>query len=440
VTKVPKVLKAAPPGTKRKLVAAILKAPIKSALAAPKALATIKERRVARRTPTGYEFAFADRVDFLNAADWDALAGHSVFLSRAYLRVLESHLPANMEPRYAIAYANGKPAAIMLVQRISISGDRIRKKSPEKRLSDGPLDKYGEHLLVCGNVLIWGHRGFAFAPDVDPKSAWLALGEAVYRLRRADKLLGESDLVMIKDFPAGDDAAHDSLRLLGYRNVETEPDMVLDIRPEWKKPDDYLASLTSSYRGNAKKLLKDCAAAGVSFRLLDADEMASWAAELHALYLQVHEGQGLRLATLSPAYLPALAREFGEKFICRVAERDSVAVGFVTSLLDNDTAIGYYIGYDKAANADAPIYLTLLSSCVDDAIHWGAKRMSIGRTALEPKAKMGCQPVGLSCAVKHRVSALNVLLSAITKNVGHDEPPQRSPFKAAANEKPQKPL
>jgi hypothetical protein len=430
---VTKVLKATPPGTKRKLVAAILKAPIKSALAAPKALATIKERRIARRTPTGYEFAFADRIDFLNGKDWDALAGHSVFLSRAYLRVLELHLPANLEPRYAMAYAGGKPAAIMLVQRISISGDRIRKKRAEKRLGDGPLDKYGEHLLVCGNVLIWGHRGFAFAPDVDPKSAWLAVGEAVYRLRRADKLLGESDLVMIKDFPAGDEAANDSLRLLGYRNVETEPDMVLDIRPEWKKPDDYLASLTSSYRSNAKKLLKDCAAAGVSFRLLDADEMAARAGELHVLYLQVHEGQGLRLATLSPTYLPALAREFGEKFICRVAERDGVAVGFVTSLLDNGTAIGYYIGYDKLTNADAPIYLTLLSSCVDDAIHWGAKRMSIGRTALEPKAKMGCQPVGLSCAVKHRVSVLNVLLSAVTNNVGHDEPPQRSPFKTGAD-------
>ncbi len=416
-------------GRKRAAVKAFLEAPGKQIMAAQAALSTLKARHAARRTPTGFEFAFADSVDFLNPIDWDSLAGHSVFLSREYLRVLEAHPPSNLTPRYAIAYADGKPAVVMLLQRINVTGDRIRKKSTEKRLRDAPLDKYGEHLLVCGNVLIWGHCGFAFAPDVDAKAAWLALGEAIYRLRRADKLLGESDLVMVKDFPAADKVGQESLRLLGYRSVETEPDMVLTIRPEWKKPDDYLASLTSSYRSNAKKLIKDCAAAGVTFRLIDATEMIARADELHALYLQVHEGQGLRLATLNPAYLPALAQTLAKRFRCRLAEIDGAAVGFVTSLLDNDTAVGYYIGYDKTTNATVPIYLTLLGYCVDDAIEMGAARMSIGRTALEPKAKMGCQPVALVCAVKHRLSALNPLLSAVTRNVAHDEPPERSPFK-----------
>jgi Acetyltransferase (GNAT) domain len=415
--------------SKRAVVKAFLTAPGKQIMAAQAALGTLKARHTARRNPTGFEFVFADRIDFINHADWDALAGHSVFLSRAYLRVLEAHPPTNLTPRYAIAYADGKPAVVMLLQRINVTGDRIRKKSNEQRLRDKPLDKYGEHLLVCGNVLIWGHCGFAFASDVEAKAAWLAVGEAIYRLRRADKLLGESDLVMVKDFPAADVVGQESLRLLGYRSVETEPDMVLTIRPEWKKPDDYLASLTSSYRSNAKKLQKDCATAGVTFRQISAAEMSARADELHGLYLQVHEGQGLRLATLNPAYLPALSEMLGNRFRCRVAEIEGVAVGFVTSLLDNETAVGYYIGYDKATNATAPIYLTLLGSCVDDAIEMGAKRMSIGRTALEPKAKMGCQPVALVCAVKHRLSALNPLLSAITRNVAHDDPPERSPFK-----------
>ena len=65
--------------------------------------------------------------------------------------------------------------------------------------------------------------------------------------------------------------ASPSLRLLGYRSVETEPDMVLTLRPEWKSWDDYLASMTSSYRSAAKKLLKDCDAAGVTLREATAD-------------------------------------------------------------------------------------------------------------------------------------------------------------------------
>jgi hypothetical protein len=400
------------------------------------ATATFKDRRIARRTPSGFEFVFSDKIDFVNAQDWDSLAAQTVFLSRDYLRVLERYSPDNLTVRYAMAYADGQPAAILLLQRITITGDRFSKKKDTEKLRDKTIEKYGEHLLVCGNVLIWGLRGTAFAADIEPDQIWRAVGEAIYRLRRADKLLGESDLIIVKDFSGDDQAAQGTLRLLGYRSVESEPDMVLDIRPEWKKPEDYLASLASSYRSNVKKLLKDCAAANVTYRLLEPAEMLQRADELHALYLQVHEGQGLRLATLHPLYLPAMAQILGAHFRCRVAEIDGKAVGFVTTVLDNDCAVGYYIGYDKASNEVAPIYLTLLGSCIDDAIEMGAKQLSLGRTALEPKAKMGCKPVPVACAVKHRLSAINPVLSAITRNVSHNEPPERSPFKVAKESAP----
>jgi hypothetical protein len=81
-------------------------------------------------------------------------------------------------------------------------------------------------------------------------------------------------------------------------------------------------------------------------------------------------------------------------------------------------------------NALAPVYLALLQSTVEDAIAFGARRLSLGRTALEPKAKMGCKPEALACAVRHRVSALNLLVSALTRTAAHDEPPPRNPFKA----------
>jgi hypothetical protein len=389
-----------------------------------------KDRRSARRTPSGMDLVLSDKIDFVNPQDWDSLAGQSAFLSRDYLRVLERYSPDNLQARYAMAYANGRPAAIVLLQRIALTGDRIPQKEQNKKLRNKPLANYAEHMLVCGNVLVWGARSLAFAEGVDPEKTWHAVGEAIYRLRRADKLLGESDLIMVKDFATSDTAAQDGLRLLGYRSAETEPDMVLEIRPEWKKPEDYLASLTASYRSNAKKLLKDCTQDGVVLRLLTPAEMLARADELHALYLQVHEGQGFRLATLHPLYLPAMAQILGERFRCRIAEKDGKALGFVTTVRDGDSAVGYYIGYDKPSNETAPIYLTLLGYCVDDAIEMGAQRLSLGRTALEPKAKMGCKPVSLSCAVKHRVSALNPLLSAITHNVSHAEPPERSPFKA----------
>ena len=395
------------------------------------AVSTLRLRHKARRTASGLRFVLADRIDFVNASDWDALASQTVFLSRAYLRVLERHAPSNIEPRYAMAYADDKPAAIMLFQRVAVSGDRLRKPGA-RRLLDKPMAGLQEHLLVCGNLLVWGTRAVAFAPGVDAALLWMGVGEAAYRLRRADKLLGESDVALVKDFAGDQPVTRDSLRLLGYRSVDTEPDMVLSLQPGWLRYDDYLASLTSGYRSSAKKLFKDCAAAGVALRVIDAAEMLARQHELHALYEQVHHGQGLRLATLVPGYLPALAQALGERFICRIAEREGRCVGFVTSVGDGETAVGYYIGYDRETNTQAPIYLTLLQSTVEDAIALGARRLSLGRTALEPKAKMGCKPEPLACAVRHRVSALNLLVSALTRTAAHDEPPERSPFKKAA--------
>lgn len=394
-----------------------------------KALHTLKSRHAARRKASGLQLALADRIDALNPAHWDALAAQTVFLSRGYLRVLEAEGPDNIQPRYALAYLDGRPVAAMLFQRVAVSGDRLRKPGA-KRLTDKPLASLQEHLLVCGNLLVWGCRSVAFAAGVDEAQLWHGVGEAMYRLRRADKLLGESDVVMVKDFCADQIGTRESLRLLGYRSVDTEPDMVLDIRPAWKDMDDYLASLTANYRSNAKKLLKDIAAAGIALRTVAADEMLARQDELHALYGQVHMGQGLRLATLSPGYLPAMARVLGERFVCRVAERDGQWLGFVTSVDDGDTALGYYIGYDREANASAPIYLTLLQSTVGDAIAFGAKQLSLGRTALEPKAKLGCTPRPLACGVRHRMSGLNWMVSALTRTATHDEPPQRNPFKA----------
>jgi hypothetical protein len=403
---------------------------LKPSIASP---ATLKSRHTARRQASGLQLALADCIDALNPAHWDALSSQTVFLSRDYLRVLEAHGPKNIQPRYAMAYQAGEPVAIMLFQRVSVSGDRLRKPSSKKSVMAKPLAGLQEHLLVCGNLLVWGARAVAFAPGADAALLWHGVGEAMYRLRRADKLLGESDVVMVKDFAADHEHTRDALRLLGYRSVDTEPDMVLMLKPAWKKYDDYLASLTSSYRSNAKKLLKDCSANGIVLRAASAAEMKARQHELHALYEQVHMGQGLRLATLSPDYLGAMAEALGERFVCRVAERDGTWLGFVTSVSDGSTALGYYIGYDRAANAQAPIYLALLQSTVKDAIAFGASRLSLGRTALEPKAKMGCKPEPLACAVRHRVSALNWIVSALTRTASHDEAPERSPFKTAAD-------
>ncbi|MBK8269327.1 MAG: hypothetical protein IPK83_13885 [Planctomycetes bacterium] len=63
---------------------------------------------------------------------------------------------------------------------------------------------------------------------------------------------------------------------------------------------------------------------------------------------------------------------------------------------DGDTAVGYYLGYDKATNETVPVYFRLLHAVIADSIAMGCKRLSLGRTALEPKARLGARPVPLN--------------------------------------------
>jgi hypothetical protein len=284
-------------------------------------------------------------------------------------------------------------------------------------------------MLVAGNLLSWGFHGVAFAPGEEPAQLWPGVAEALYRIRRAERLGGETNFVMVKDLTARQTGL-EALRRFSYRPLDTEPNMVLNIDPLWNSYDDYLAALDAKYRRNAKDQAKKLVAAGCTVEPLD--DLAPHAGRLHQLYLSVHGNASIRLVTLPETYLPALACAAAGNFRCTVVRRDSQLLGFVTSLRDGDTAVAYYIGFDREAAATGlPIYLRLLHATVADAIAWRCKSLSLGRTALEPKAALGAKPEPMSVWLRHRIPALNWALRGLLGAVPHAEAPERNPFKSS---------
>jgi hypothetical protein len=77
----------------------------------------------------------------------------------------------------------------------------------------------------------------------------------------------------------------------------------------------------------------------------------------------------------------------------------------------------------------------LLHATIDHAIGYGCRRLSLGRTALEPKAALGAKAEPMSVWLRHRVEPVNWLLRGILGGVPHDEAPERNPFKVTAAEK-----
>lgn len=389
----------------------------------------IHERHRERHRPSGFGFALADSVDYLDAARWDEVTrGASVYLSRDYLRVLESAGPENLRQRYALLFQGREPVAAVAAQIVTISAAKL-PKSKAAQVATKPLERLEERLLVCGNLLSWGMHGVSFAAHANRAEVWPAVAEALYRLRRADRLFGDTDLVMLKDIPQESADGIEALKRFSYRELETEPNMVLQISPTWKSYDDYLANLTSNYRKTARKITKDVEAAGAKVERLTTDETIQHSATIHDLYCKVHERQKLRLITLSPDFIPSLATTFGDNFRCNVVRKGDQMLGFVTTLKDGKTAVGYYIGFDSTANAETPIYFRLLQTVIEDAIELGCERLSLGRTALEPKARLGAKPEPMSVWIRHRIQAMNLIVRGLLQTISHEEAPERSPFK-----------
>src|ERR1041385_3829633 len=340
-------------------------------------LRAARERHEERHRPSGFGFAFADRVDFLDQQRWDDVTARgSLFLRRDVLRIIEEHGPENILPRYAMIFRGDKPVAALTAQIVAVTGGRLgrnaklprsdrspsllRALSPAARAASANLR---DRLIVTGNLLSWGCHGIAFAPDESPAALWPGVTEALYRIRRAERLTGQTNLVIVKDV-AAQQPGLEALRRFSYRPLDIEANMVLAINETWRTYDDYLAALDAKYRRNAKDQLKNLHAAGC--RLEPLADLTPHASRLHELYLAVHDNAPVRLVTLPPGFLPAMARALGGDFRCTAIRRGEEILGFVTSLRVGDTAIAYYIGFDRGAAADGlPIYLRLLHATID---------------------------------------------------------------------------
>jgi hypothetical protein len=351
--------------------------------------------------------------------------------------LLEDCCSVEFYPRYALIYRQGEPQAAVAAQILTVSGDRVVGKVKKPNLLQRALSPAArkvsaavrERVLVCGNLFSWGCHGVGFAPGAAPAELWPAVAEALYRIRRAERLAGQTNLVFIKELSAAHQPAAQVLRRFSYRPIETDPDMVLELKPEWRAYADYLNSLDRKYRKSAQQVGKEIEAAGaVLERVQTLDACRD---RLYELYLSVHEHAAVRPATLAPEYLPALAKAAGDDFACVIIRREDRILGFVTLLRDGDLAIGYYIGYDREEAATLPLYLRLLHAVVEQAIVWGCRRLSLGRTALDPKARLGAKPERLFIWARHRHPTVNFFARKLVHAIPHQEPPERNPFKGS---------
>lgn len=395
-----------------------------------------KPKSSVTRKASGYQFAIANRIEFLNADHWDKVtAESSVFLSRRYLSSAQDEFSGDIVRNFALIYDNNAPVVAIATQTFDVVGTQLvgsdssaTPNLPEqwKRKS---LSLLKRRLMICGNVHTWGPHGVAIAAGMDQQRIWHGIADCLYRIRRADRLHGQVDYVIVKDLVESDRLDASTLEPFRYRSLETEPNMVLSLSPQWLTMDDYLGSLTKRYRAAAKKVRKPFEA--TSLTVSPIQDIRSEADRILELYKAVAAKADVCLFELSSTTLPRIAESLEDSFVTIGIRENDLLIGFVTVVRDGETAIGFYLGMDYEANARLPVYHALLLAVVEQAISWRCKNISFGRTALEAKSRLGCKPETTHVWVRHRVPLVNFVVQQILKNVDHDEPPERNPFKNA---------
>jgi hypothetical protein len=407
-----------------------------------------RSRYHARHAPSGYEYSINDSIHFVKAETWDYLVtGRSLFFQRSYLELLEAALPSNVTPRYVVVYAAGAPVAALIIQLVDFSLDHIigaksarASISMKQRLKKQLLplaSKAARHLqgrmVVCGNLFSWGDHGICAAQNHTNEELWPAITEAMYRIRRAEKLSGESDILLIKDLThvqttLASSRQPSSLSNMRYQPVETDPNMMLTLRPQWKNHSDYVESLDKKYKKSARQIFQGIEAQGLTVE--QVDDLEPIKERLYALYKEVQSNNALCIVSITADYLVSLKNSFKDHFKCTVIKQGDIIVGFVTTLRDGNTAIGYYIGFDRAVAERAPLYLRLLHAVVSDSIELGCSKLSLGRTALEPKARLGAKPEKMFIWTRHKNTLINLIVKNLSRTISHAEAPERDPFKS----------
>jgi hypothetical protein len=400
-----------------------------------------KENLDLRRSPSGYGISLFDSVHYVPAGDWDAATRDKFFMQKDYLSVLEDNPPRNMQFRYALVYDNHKPIAACYFQVIELTGkslgtlvDPEKDKKNAKCFTDSVKDllkknagKVSLRLMVCGNAFVSGEHGFCFAPGADMAKAYHGLADAIYRVRRGEKLNGQVAAILIKDFYS--DSVKDSKELerFDYSGFSVEPNMVVDVEKSWKSFDGYLDAMSSKYRRRARSIIKKGDA--IERRLFGYDDIIANREQIEKLYDAVHLKAKFRLASLTMDYFAAMQRTLPGNYSFVGYYLDGKMVGFRTTFFDDHSAEAHFIGLDYKINRQYDIYQNILIDYVREGIERGAEKIYLGRTASEIKSTLGAVAYDLTCYVRHRNPVSNRIIKPFIDYLKPSEWIQRSPFK-----------
>jgi len=364
--------------------------------------------------------------------DWELLLDDSnIYLSLAYLKVIEETLKDEVSLFFSVSYQKEVPVLITAFQLVTFIDKRdTSKKSFLKLFSDNKSKRqaFKMNMLVCGNVFADGEHGFIAAKNISDKEIIKELVIISEEIKKQNPTKKKISVSLFKEFWPTSVSKMDVLLEHRFKDFKIDVNMVLDIHPSWSTFDDYLQSMKAKFRTKANSSYKR--SSNLKLHSFSAQDIDTRQKNIDHLFTNVLNKSEYSFGRMNAKVFAELKRNLAANFSFIGVFLEQQLVGFSIAYFHNNVMEAGYVGIDYTYNIDHAIYQRLLYNYVEQAISKKVYQLQLGRTSELIKSALGARPVDMKLYAKHKRPITNLIMGAILNKVSPSDYELRRPFKS----------
>lgn len=373
-----------------------------------------------------------DRINDIPHEVWNQIVGKSFYAQTEYLSIIENNQGEKMDFLYFLVKVNKEYLAAIHFQYIHFelinAVNNLKEKNENKCSILQSLVSLAKSkqfpLLQSGNIFFTEDDGMYFKKDISD-SLKVKILENICEYIRQEKYRGKSTSIVFSGFHQKSEICMNNVNSLC--ELETEPNLIMNIQSSWKKFDDYTQSMSSKYRQRVNKVYKLTAELEIKvFSELDIIENED---DMIELYKNVANHASFNMAYLTKGYFVAMKQLFQDQFIVKGYYLKDELVGFTSAFYKNENQYVHFIGMNYEVNDSIPLYHRILFEFVHASILHQHKVVFLGRTATEIKTTIGAEPIEMFNYIRLAKSWYMCMAPKVLNKFGAKPYIVRRPFK-----------
>lgn len=382
-----------------------------------------------------YQLEIYDSIDEA-ANKWSQVApAHDLFLQVPYFKFLEAHPPKGLAFTYLVFTKNNKAIGIAPCQLVQIRvGEALTNEdlpSYQKKVNSWILKLANMNAIILGNLLLTGDHGSYFLERTITKDQSFQLVQEGLELLKKylEQRKHNTSLIIFKDINLEKKTGLQKTLGSRYNHFELQPNMLLELDPQWSTFELYLSDLTSKARTRLKRALK--LGKPIVKKEFTVELIQAFLPQIDALYKSIADNAGFNVLHLSGDYFLHFKEHYPEAFRLFGYFIEDELIAFYTTFKNEDELEAHYLGFEFSNNRKYQAYLNILLDIIKVGIDSKVKKINFARTALEIKSSIGAQPEQLYFFGKHTNAIKNKIFSPV---LDYFQPKvewtPRNPFKA----------